>query len=40
MKPVNQEAAIRLENQVFEVNGDQMETKQEKIENRDDVKVR
>jgi len=30
MKPVNQEAAIRLENQVFEVNGDQMETKREK----------
>ena len=32
MKPVNQEAAIRLENQVFEVNGDHMETKHEKQE--------
>jgi len=29
MKPVNQAAAIRRENQVFEVNGDQMETQSE-----------
>ena len=27
MKPVNHEAALRLEKQVFEINGDQMETK-------------
>jgi integrase len=30
MKPVNQEAARRLENMVFEANGDQMETKKKK----------
>ena len=30
MKPVNQEAACRLENMVFETNGDQMETKTKK----------
>ena len=30
MKPVNQEAACRLERAVFEVTGDQMETKLEK----------
>jgi len=32
MKPVNQEAARRLEKQVFEANGDQMETKTKKGE--------
>jgi len=30
MKPVNQEAACRLESAVFEVNRDQMETDEEK----------
>jgi integrase len=30
MKPVNQEAACRLENLLFETNGDQMETKTKK----------
>jgi hypothetical protein len=30
MKPVNQEAARRLENMVFEANGDQVETKKKK----------
>jgi hypothetical protein len=30
MKPVNQEAACRLEEAVFETNGDQMETKTKK----------
>ena len=30
MKPVNQEAACRLEKQVFEINGDQMETNPQK----------
>jgi ribosomal protein L16/L10AE len=30
MKPTNQAAAIRLENVLFETNGDQMETKTKK----------
>jgi len=30
MKPVNQEAACRLEKQVFEISGDQIETKTKK----------
>jgi integrase len=30
ISPVNQEAACRLEKQVFEINGDQMETKTKK----------